>query len=414
MSDLARWFEGPEALETPAYVYDLDEAGRSHEALRAALPEAAELYYSLKANPHPAVVATLLDAGCRAEVCSPGELRAAVQAGGDPAEMLYTGPGKRDADLADAMKTGVRLFSVDSPYGLDQLDRVAGDLGADVRAVVRVNDDTPAPGQGLTMTGVTSQFGADVRWVLAEPGRFGARPHVRPVGFHLYMGSNIDGEDALTAQFTQAVDTARRLSAATGAEPELLDLGGGFGAPFARSGVRPEFPHLAERLTTLLSDAFAGWPGRGPRIAFESGRYLAGTCGTLVTRVLDAKLSQGTPVVVLESGINHLGGMSGLRRLPPVVPDLITPAAGEPLTGVLVAGPLCTPLDTWARTARLPELRPGDLVAVPNVGAYGLHASLVGFLAHPLPLEVVVAGGRVTGTTRLALHRHTLLGKDKD
>jgi diaminopimelate decarboxylase len=362
------------------------------------------------------VVAALLDAGCGAEVCSPGELRIAAEAGGDPAAMLYTGPGKRDADLAEAVKAGVRLFSADSPHGLDQLDRVAGDLGVPVRALVRINDDTPAPGQGLTMTGVVSQFGADRRWVLDQPDRFGPRRHVRPVGFHLYMGSNIDGEDALMAQFAQAVATVRQLSAATGVQPELLDLGGGFGAPFARSGALPAYPNLAERLDTLLAGAFPGWPQDGPRIAFESGRYLVGTSGTLVARVLDVKRSQGSAVVVLESGINHLGGMSGLRRLPPVVPDvLVTPDPhGEPWDGVLLTGPLCTPLDTWARSARLPRVRPGDLVTVPNVGAYGLHASLVGFLAHPLPLEVTVAGGRVTGTTRLVLHRHSTLGKDKD
>ncbi|MCX4386921.1 type III PLP-dependent enzyme [Micromonospora peucetia] len=415
MSELAELFDRPDAPQTPAYLYDLDELARSYAALRAALPTPAELFYSLKANPHPTVVAGLTASGCRAEVCSPGELHVALAAGCDPAEILYTGPGKRDVDLADAVRAGVGLFSVDSPYGLDQLDRVAGEHGAEVRALVRINDDTPAPGQGLTMTGVASQFGADVRWVLDRPDLFGPRGHVHPIGFHLYMGSNVDGEDALVAQFTQSVDTVRRLAAATGVQPELIDLGGGFGAPFARAGGRPDLPKLADRLTALLDDAFPGWPGRGPGVAFESGRYLVGTCGTLVTRVLDVKRSQGATVVVLESGIHHLGGMSGLRRLPPIVPDLVTvdAAAGPPVPGTIVTGPLCTPLDTWARSAALPPLVPGQLVAVPNVGAYGLYASLVAFLAHPMPVEVTVAGGRITGVTRLELTRHTVIGSDR-
>ncbi|ABP53158.1 type III PLP-dependent enzyme [Salinispora tropica] len=415
MSELAELFNRPDAPQTPAYFYDLDELTRSNAALRAALPRPTELFYSLKANPHPTVVAELTAAGCRAEVCSPGELRVALAAGCDPAQVLYTGPGKRDIDLAEAVRAGVELFSVDSPYGLDQLDRMAREHDVEVRALVRINDDTPAPGQGLTMTGVASQFGADVRWVLDQPDLFGPRRNVCPVGFHLYMGSNVDGEDALIAQFTQSVDTIRRLVAATGRQPELIDLGGGFGAPFARAGARPDLPKLADRLAALLADAFPGWPEQGPAVAFESGRYLVGTCGTLVTRVLEVKRSQGIPVVVLESGIHHLGGMSGLRRLPPIVPDLLTvdAAAGPPIPGTIVTGPLCTPLDTWARATALPPLVPGQLVAVPNVGAYGLYASLVAFLAHPMPIEVTIAGGQVTSVTRLELTRHTVTGSDR-
>jgi diaminopimelate decarboxylase len=87
--------------------------------------------------------------------------------------------------------------------------------------------------------------------------------------------------------------------------------------------------------------------------------------------------------------------MSGLRRLPPLVPHLVSEqdgAGAAELGDVMVTGPLCTPLDLWARTARLPRVRPGDVLAVPNVGAYGLYASLVAFLGHPLPVEVVVDG----------------------
>jgi len=125
----------------------------------------------------------------------------------------------------------------------------------------------------------------------------------------------------------------------------------------------------------------------------------------LLTRVLDSKQSQGRPVVVLESGINHLGGMSGLRRVPPITPDLVTGAGGEPVPGAIVAGPLCTPLDNWSRVASLPPLSPGDLVLVPNVGAYGLSASLVGFLGHPLPDEVIVVKGQVRQLSRIELTR---------
>jgi diaminopimelate decarboxylase len=202
----------------------------------------------------------------------------------------------------------------------------------------------------------------------------------------------------------QCVRTARRIADACGTEPAVLDLGGGFGAPFARAGELPAYPNLAERVAAELDAAFPGWRAGAPRIAFESGRYLTATCGALLTRVLDAKSSQDQHVLVLESGINHLGGMSGLRRLPAVVPTLV-PDGAPAVAPAIIAGPLCTPLDTWARGVAAPKARPGDLLRVPNVGAYGLSASLLAFLGHPAPLEVVVDGGRVVHTSRLTLHR---------
>nr|WP_042178171.1 decarboxylase [Kibdelosporangium sp. MJ126-NF4]CEL13022.1 Diaminopimelate decarboxylase [Kibdelosporangium sp. MJ126-NF4]CTQ98708.1 Diaminopimelate decarboxylase (EC 4.1.1.20) [Kibdelosporangium sp. MJ126-NF4] len=388
-------------VEPPAYVYDLDEVRRSHALLVAALPQPSRLYYSLKANPHPAIVRALAEKGCWAEVCSPGELAAATEAGVAPARILYTGPGKRDTEVADAVTAGVRWFSVDSPQGIAQVEKAAA--GADVDCLLRINDDTPIAGQGLTMTGVASQFGADASWVAARPETFGG-----PIaGFHLYMASNLTEEDDLVNQFATAITTARRLADVLAIPMRVLDLGGGFGAPFARAGDLPRFPGLADRVAALLDDAFPGWRRGEPVVAFESGRYLVGTAGRLVTRVADTKQSHGKPVVVLESGINHLGGMSGLRRLAPIVPDIETGngSGGERTPGTIVAGPLCTTLDTWAKSADVPAVRPGDVVCVPNVGAYGLTASLLAFLGHPAPDEVVVSGGRITDVSRLAVVR---------
>ncbi|MFF7446070.1 MULTISPECIES: type III PLP-dependent enzyme [unclassified Streptomyces] len=396
--------------ETPAYVYDLARVRQNAARLREALPEPADLYYSLKANSHPHVLRTLKDAGTLPEVCSPGELDAALAAGWDAGQVLYTGPGKRDQDIDRALHQGVREFCADSPTGLDQLDRLAGRAGMRVRTLLRVNDDRPAAGQGLAMTGVASQFGADTRWITDEPERFGDRPHVEVTGLHLYMGTNLTHVPDLLAQFQQALTTAAGLRTVlaphTARLDTTLDLGGGFGAPFAKEGEAADLSGLREGLADLLDASAPGWRDGAPRPAYESGRHLVGTAGTLLTRVLDVKRSHGRDVAVLESGINHLGGMAGLRRLPPLNPTLLSDAAGrgEPRP-TMVTGPLCTPLDTWARQAPLPPLRPGDLLAVPNVGAYGLSASLLAFLGHPAPLEVAVDGDAAPHISRLTLTR---------
>lgn len=391
-------------IETPAYVYDLAELRASARRLRELLPAPSELFYSLKANPHPVLVSALREAGCRTEVSSPGELTSALEAGFAAADILYTGPGKRDRDVTLAVKAGVTWFSVDSPLGVAQIRRLAGDLA---RCLLRVNDTTPIPGQGLTMTGVAGQFGADLDWILARPELFDS-----VAGLHFYPGTNVSDVDALVAQLAQSIATARRLVDTLGLELEVLDLGGGFAAPFARTGSLPDYPGLADRVAALLDAEFPLWRKGDPRIAFESGRYLIATCGSLLTRVLDVKTSRDTHIQVLESGINHLGGMAGLRRLPPIVPTLLA-SQRETVAPAIVAGPLCTPLDTWGRGVTAPRVRPGDLVRVPNVGAYGLTASLLAFLGHPAPLEVVVDGDRIVHTSRLTLHRTPVLAEQE-
>ncbi|WP_186156452.1 type III PLP-dependent enzyme [Burkholderia gladioli] len=401
-----------DGIETPAYVYDLAALRTNVARLRSALPEAAGLYYSLKANPHPVVLVALRDAGLLPEVCSPGELTAALEAGWSPEAVFYSGPGKRDREVSDALRAGVRFFCADSPAALDQLSALASAVRVDVRCLVRINDAQPVAGQGLAMTGVASQFGADLDWVLADPRRFADREHLRVTGLHLYMGSNLSSVDDLNCQFEHALRTAARLNSVLSREGvaiDTLNLGGGFGAPFAQPGEPLALDTLHDSLCALLDAHAAGWRHGLPRIVFESGRYLAGTAGTLVTRVLDVKQSHGKEVVVLESGINHLGGMSGLRRLPPLNPHLIAPRGDGPDTPAIVAGPLCTPLDSWSRNAPLPPLRIGDVLAVPNVGAYGLYASLLAFLGHPAPAEAVVDGDRVVSHTRLDIIRKDAL-----
>jgi diaminopimelate decarboxylase len=393
--------EVAERYGTPAYVYDLEEIRRAHADLRRGLPDEAVLYYSLKANPHPVVVAELLELGCRAEVSSPGEIRAALAAGADPADLLLTGPGKTEELVALALDLGLTRFSVDSPRDLARVESLAADRDLAVDTLLRVNADEPVPGAGLAMTGVSSQFGADASWVAREPGRFRG-----VTGLHFYMGTNLVSEDVLVRQFEVGLSLAGRLGDVLGELTEV-DLGGGFGAPFGRAGARPQLSGLGGRMAALLDERLRGWRRAAPQVTFESGRYLVAGSGTLVSRVVDVKESKGEVFVVLDTGINHLGGMAGLRRIPRILPDVAPAdgdAAAEPQESVL-AGPLCTPLDVFGRGSELPSLEPGELVTIPNVGAYGLTASLVAFLGFDAPAEVCLDGEEVVSASRLALGR---------
>ncbi|MFI1869662.1 phosphopantetheine-binding protein [Streptomyces jumonjinensis] len=405
-----------ERYGTPLYVYDLARVRTALEDLRAALPQPSRVYYSLKANPHPGLVAELRRGGARAEVTSRGELAAALAAGHPAAELMYSGPGKVRAELDEAISAGMRTFSAESFGDLERIGEAAVAQGVTADCVLRINA-AGAPGQaGLRMTGAPSQFGFDLDGLRGERARLLARG-TRIVGMHFFPLTNARDEEGLRAELAQSVRTAAGLRDELGVPLHLLDLGGGFAAPYATPGERPVYRELRTALAAVLDEHLPGWRDGEPVVAFESGRYLVGDSGRLVTAVTDVKHSRGKDYAVLDSGINHLGGLSGLGRLLPLSAQPLEPgpehAADAPDEGsdegsVTLAGPLCTPADVLARAARLPGVRSGDLLVFPNVGAYGLSASLLGFLGHPAPAEVLVDGGETVSATRLALTRHAV------
>lgn len=392
---------------SPAYVYDLGEVRTSLAMLRGALPHGSVVYYSLKANPHPALVRELVRLGCRAEVCSPGELATALAAGARPGDVLYTGPGKSRAEVRNALSRGVTHFSVDSADDVAKVAELAEEAGVRVGLLLRINPDRPVPGLGLTMCGGPSQFGADAAAVLGDPAAFRGTPWARVTGCHVYMGTNITETETLLATFRTALELAVEVCAAVGVEPEIVDLGGGFGHPFAHPGPRHDFAALRGPLEALLDERLPGWREGRTEVAFESGRYLVAASGSLLATVEDVKTSKDRPFVVLDTGIHHLGGMSGLRRVPSVAAGALAEEdSGETLDRATLVGPLCTPLDYLARETELPAVRRGDPVRIPNVGAYGLTASLVAFLSRDPPVEIVLDGGEVVDASRLCIARH--------
>ncbi|MGW0750897.1 type III PLP-dependent enzyme [Streptomyces sp. NPDC002587] len=403
---------------SPLYVYDLARAERAAADLRAALPERSHLYYSLKANPHPELVRALRLAGCRPEICSTGELAAALAAGFGGADCLYGGPGKTARELREALDAGVRTFSVESPADLRRVGAAARALCVTARCLLRINGAGAGAGVGLRMTGGASQFGHDIVDGLPHLDEFTVEG-TELWGLHFFPLTNAADPQGLLAEAVASIRTAAALEAHWGLPLRMLDLGGGFACPYAAPGERPLYHSLRAPLETALDEHLPGWQRRLD-LAFESGRYLVGDSGRLVCTVTEVKESRGTTYGVLDSGINHLGGLSGVGRLPSLraAPLLLAdPGAEAEEAGtrrVALVGPLCTPADVISRATEAVPPRPGALLAVPNVGAYGATASLLGFLSRPAPAEITVRDGLVVSADRLALVREPLPGHPSD
>jgi diaminopimelate decarboxylase len=381
-----------EKYGSPLYAYDLDAVNARLQALQAALPEDSRLYYSFKANPLPAIARELRTLGVRAEITSDGELLSAQKAGFENG-IVYGGPGKSEKMIARMLENDVTHFSCESYTDAGRLSKMAVKAGVEITAMLRVNPQK-APDARLAMSGVESQFGFDEALLFADGAAQRLKlPNLEVNGVHVYFGTQVGSVEALAKNTQCALETATRVSTALGFECKVVNAGGGFPWPYASDSAGSDLPGLREALDAVWkASALHG----KTQLCFESGRYLCGSSGTLITTVLDVKNAGSKTFVVLDTGIHHLGGMSGLGRIPRSAITLVNLTAereGEIVADVV--GPLCSPLDSLARGQKMPPVEVGDLLAVPNVGAYGLTASLLGFLSHQRPEEVAFSGSKV-------------------
>ncbi|CAN5731459.1 pyridoxal-dependent decarboxylase, exosortase A system-associated [soil metagenome] len=375
--------------QTPFYAYDRALLRAQVATLRTTLPAGIELHYAMKANPMPAVVGLMAGLVDGIDVASAGELKIALDAGADPADISFAGPGKREPELRQAVASGV-LINIESMREVHLLEAISNEFGTAARVAVRVNPDFELKGSGMKMGGGPKQFGVDVEEV---PGVLGAvaLAGLAFEGFHLFAGSQNLRADAICEAQLKSFELALRLAEAAPSPVRFLNLGGGFGIPYFPGEQRLDLSTIAENLATLQGRARRDLP----EVAFviELGRYLVGEAGVYVTRVVDRKVSRGQVFLVTDGGLNHHLSASGnfgqvIRKNYPVT--IGNKAGNEAREVASVVGPLCTPLDLLADRMTLPVANAGDLAVVFQSGAYGASASPQAFLGHAPCTEVLV------------------------
>jgi diaminopimelate decarboxylase len=375
--------------QTPFYAYDRAQLAARVAAVRAALPPGIGLHYAVKANPMPALVGFMRPLVDGLDVASAGEMAVALDAGADPQHLSFAGPGKREAELRQAVAAGV-LLNLESPREVALLANASSALGVSARVAVRVNPDFELRGAGMRMGGGAKPFGVDTEQVPALLRAIGAAG-LQFEGFHLYPGSqNLKGE--LIAQgLQQSYELLQRLAADAPEPVRQVNLGGGWGIPYFPGEQPLDLVPVADALADIQARMGQAMPQA--RAVLELGRYLVGEAGVYVARVLDRKLSRGQVFLVTDGGLHHHLAASGnfgqvIRRNYPVAIGNRMGATDTETASVV--GPLCTPLDVLGERMELARAEPGDLVVVFQSGAYGPSASPQAFLGHPPCAEVLV------------------------
>jgi diaminopimelate decarboxylase len=373
-----------DAHGTPLYVYSASTIAARYRAVDDAFGAYPHtLHYALKANSTLAIVRLLRSLGSRVDANSGGEIDVALRAGFIPPEIVFTGVGKTDAELAQAIELGVRTINAESEGELDRIDAIACARQTRARVAVRVNPDIDAKSHPHISTGLkTNKFGVSIEEARDLSVRTRDRKGIEIVGLHTHVGSQIMDLEPLTRAAAAIVTLAKEL-VADGVAIEHLDLGGGLGISYDGTAA-PTPQQYADAILPMLRDS-------GLPIILEPGRNIVGPAGALVARVVDVKAQPGGKLfVILDGGMTELIRpmlYNAFHRIEPV--DL---REGSDIVADVV-GPLCESSDTLGKDRRFPQPRVGDLFAVLDAGAYG-SVMASNYNRRTLPPEVLVQGGR--------------------
>jgi diaminopimelate decarboxylase len=378
---------------TPAYVYSADSIETAYRRIADAFaPIGGRVHYAVKANGNLALLRLLVRLGSGFDVVSGGELQRVLRAGGDPSGIVFAGVGKTSEELAVAVRTGVTVH-VESADELAVLAGTARQLGIKGRFAVRINPDVEVDTHPHIATGHSdAKFGVPVELadeLLARAAK-GQYPSLDAVGVHIHVGSQLPDPAPLVEGTKVALGVLDRGREAGLETLVNLDIGGGLGVDYTGGeALGPEA--FAAAVGPLLE-------GRDLKLQIEPGRAIVARAGALVARVLYRKHRSGGRMLVLDTGMHHLvrPALYGSKhRFVPV-------RTGEPAGPTQLVGPICESTDVLGVADELPDLIPGDLVAILDAGAYGFTMAS-NYNAQPRPPEVMVQ----SGVARLTRRRET-------
>ncbi|MBE7531579.1 MAG: diaminopimelate decarboxylase [Chloroflexi bacterium] len=405
------------AVGTPIYIYSQADLQERAVAFVTAVPSANTLVcYAVKANNNPAILGLLRQAGLGADVTSGGELFLALHAGISPDKIIYSGVGKRRDEIEMALDAGIRALHVESAMELEAIAAIAGERQQVARIGVRVNPDIHAETHPYMTTGEKwHKFGVTPETAVALLHTAREHPALHPIGLAAHIGSQITAVPPFVQSAHFLVQMADEL-ATSGIRLEYVDVGGGLGIDYEdwRLGIGdppqqslvPNFqsPHIFEWVTAVTQPILAAGYG----VVMEPGRSIVGPTGCLLTRVTYTKSQGGTQFAIVDAGMSDLIRPTLYDAYHPVLPVTRAAAEASPAPYTIV-GPICETGDWLAKERSLPALKPGNVLAIMQAGAYG-YAMASNYNGRLKPAEILVNGNRFTPIRKRQDYTHLLDG----
>ncbi len=370
---------------TPFYVYSAARLRENYRSLADALaPLGVAVHYAMKACANRAVVSILANEGAGADIVSGGEMTRALAAGIPASRVVFSGVGKTDVEIAEALRAGIHQLNAESYEELWRIDEIARSLGVVADVALRVNPDVDAETHAKITTGKKdNKFGVDADRLGRLDNELKAMANVRLVGLAVHIGSQILSVKPFERAYARMGELVRDLRS-RGHDITRLDLGGGFGIPY-QNELAPTPSEIAETIRSTVG-------GLGLALAVEPGRSIVADAGVLVTRVEFVKDGGHIQFAVVDAGMNDLMRPAMYDSHHDIVP-VRQPVGDAARIEYDVVGPICESSDIFAKRRKLPKLSSGDLVVMASAGAYGATMSSA-YNARPLVPEVLVDAGR--------------------
>lgn len=370
-----------ERFGTPLYVYSTRTLARHYRAFDSAMQGLDHLTcFSVKANGNLGLLRLMGRLGAGVDIVSGGELHRALKAGIEPRKIVFSGVGKQEHEIREALATDILMFNVESAQEMEMIGRIAAEMSREARISIRINPDVDPKTHPYISTGLKkNKFGLDILeatglYLLAKE-----MPFLEPVGIDCHIGSQLTQIGPFAQALGKLLDFVDQLRQ-TGVTIRYFDLGGGLGITY-----NDEEPPLPEELGRVIAKSLAGKP---LTVILEPGRAIAGNAGILVTRVLYTKRTAVKKFVIVDAAMNDLVRPSfygAYHRIGEVSPQ------ARQLEVVDVVGPICESSDFLAQDRALPALKPGECLAVFSAGAYGFTMSSQ-YNSRPRAAEVMVDG----------------------
>lgn len=350
--------------QTPYYVYDFDYIKSQYEELKNAFKARKSLIaYAIKANSNLSVIKHLASLEAGADCVSIGEVKRALKVGIPSYKIIFSGVGKTDDEIKQALEFDILMINVESAAELNRVEIIAQKLGKVARISIRVNPNIDPKTHPYISTGLhENKFGVDIDTAKRMYIECKNSSYLDPVGIHCHIGSQLTQLQPIKDAVQIIADLVRNLKAIK-IELSFMDVGGGLGIVYKDE----KLIDVNEYAQSILETMF----GLDLTIVCEPGRFIVGNSGTFVTKVLYEKVNGNKRFVIVDGAMN----------------DLIRPALynayhkievlnyNKEFSDCNIVGPVCESGDFFAKNIQLPKTNHNDLVAIYSAGAYGFTMS---------------------------------------
>ena len=369
--------------DTPLYVYDFDHFTNQFNELKKAFKARKSIIaYAVKSNSNLSVIKHFASLGSGADCVSIGEVKRALLSGVDKYKIIFSGVGKRDDEIKEALERDILMINVESEAELSRVHDIAKHLNKEARISIRVNPNIDPKTHPYISTGLhENKFGVDIEtakkmYIFAKKSEY-----LNPIGIHFHIGSQLTELEPIREASQIVADLVRSLKAIN-VDIKFFDVGGGLGIRYKDEETIKPYDYAQAILSTLS--------GLDLTIICEPGRFLVGNGGYFLTRVLYEKNNGDKRFIIVDGAMNDLIRPSLYNAYHKI--EILSSVDNPKMSKANIVGPICESGDFFAKGIEAPETKPGDLVVIYSAGAYGFTMAS-NYNTRPRAAEVSVKNG---------------------